>query len=66
MESFLTVSEVAEQLRVSCYSVSGWCRDKSLVGYRIGKTWLIKPSDLNEFLSRRKSAKSSPKKNGGK
>ena len=53
----LTVSEVADRLRVSTATVTNWLRDGRLRGYRIGGTkagWRIEVSDLEQYIADRK------------
>ena len=52
-ERLLTVPEVAEQLRVSEWTVRQWLRARKLKGYRPGGTkagWRIRESDLDQFI----------------
>ena len=52
-ERFLTVSEVAAQLRVSEFTVRNWLRSGRLRGYRPGGTkagWRIRQEDLQRFI----------------
>lgn len=52
-ERLLTVTEVAERLRVSTRTVLNWLRDGRLTGRRFGGTklgWRIKQSDLERFI----------------
>ncbi len=53
----LTVPEVAEQLRVSPYTVQNWLRTGQLKGYRPGGRkagWRIEAEDLARFITDRK------------
>ncbi len=57
-ERFLTVNEVAEQLRVSEFTVRNWLRSGRLEGYRPGGRkagWRIRASDVDRFLAQSKS-----------
>ena len=52
-DRFLTVAEVADQLRVSTVTVLRWLRSGRLAGTRLpGRRagWRIRPSDLEAFL----------------
>ncbi len=48
---WLSVEDVAKELKVSAERVRGWIRRKELLAYRIGgKEYRIKREDLNAFL----------------
>lgn len=48
---FLTPEEVATQLRVTSKAVRAWCANGKLKASRAGKRWLIKPADVQEFIT---------------
>ena len=48
-EKFLTVNEVAKQLRVSERSVMRYIKAKKLVASKMGQ-WRVKESDLEQFF----------------
>jgi excisionase family DNA binding protein len=53
-ERYLTVSEVAERLRVSEFTVRNWLRAGKLRGYRPGGTkagWRVTEDDLQRFVA---------------
>ena len=59
-ERFLTVAEIAEQLRVSASTVKAWLRAGRLRGVRLGGPragWRIRQSDLETFLRERETAR---------
>ena len=48
---WLSVEDVAKELKVNPERVRGWIRRKELLAYRIGgKEYRIKREDLNAFL----------------
>ena len=49
-ESFLTVAEVAEKLRLNQQTVRNWIDAGSLPALRVGRRVLIKRSDLDRIL----------------
>ena len=49
-ESFLTVAEVAELLRLNQQTVRNWIDAGSLPAVRVGRRVRIKRSDLNRIL----------------
>jgi len=50
---FLTVAEVAEQLRVSTMTVYRLIKAGDLVAARIGKSYRLRPEDVDRFLALR-------------
>ena len=52
-KQLLTVSEVAEFLRIAPNTVYRWCRAGKLRAIKIGKDWRIEQNDLDQFLGRR-------------
>lgn len=53
-DSFLTVEQVAEKLGVAEITVRKWLQRKDLQGYKFGKLWKVKESDLERFIESRK------------
>jgi excisionase family DNA binding protein len=54
-EKFLRPDEIAKQLDVDIETVRVWLRRGELVGYKLGSDWRVKPSDLEEFLTKRRN-----------
>ena len=53
---YLTVAEVADQLRVDQETVRRWLRDRKLRGTNLGRAgWRITQAELNRFLEDRTS-----------
>jgi excisionase family DNA binding protein len=50
---FLTVAEVADQLRVSTMTVYRLIKAGDLPAARIGKSYRLRPEDVDDFLARR-------------
>lgn len=56
---YLTLEEVAEEIRVSTDTVTRWIKSGELVGYRLGRNaYRIKRTDLDAFMEARKTTKS--------
>ncbi len=53
--SFLTPQEVSELLRVSVYTVRRWIKQGDLPAYRVGRSWRISASALDEWLEQHQS-----------
>lgn len=52
-EEWLTLDEIAEELRVSVETVRRWIRTKQLKALSIGRGYRIKRKDYADFLRRR-------------
>ena len=50
MPELLTVSEVAEIMRVTSQTVLQWIYAERLKAYKAGGQWRIRPADLQLFL----------------
>ncbi len=53
MSRFLTIAEVAEQLRVNQKTVRRWIDSGQLQAYKLGRQWRISERDLQHFLRER-------------
>lgn len=51
MSNILTVSEVAESLRVSERTVRNWLESGKLIGFKFGQVYRIKQEDLDTFIN---------------
>lgn len=49
-EELLTVEEVARYLGVKQTTVYRWCREGRIACFKIGKSWRIRPSAVEEFV----------------
>jgi excisionase family DNA binding protein len=56
----MTVEEVAAELDRSPSTVRGWCISGALKGYKFGREWRVKRSDVVAFLDRQAAADSEP------
>ena len=65
---YLTVAEVAEQLRVYPGTVKRWLREGKLVGVQLGDRagWRIAEEDLAAFIERQKNVQSLVEDSEGK
>ncbi|HYA98862.1 MAG TPA: helix-turn-helix domain-containing protein [Ktedonobacteraceae bacterium] len=52
-EEWLTLDEIAEELRVSVETVRRWIRTKQLKALSIGRGYRIRRKDFEDFLRRR-------------
>ena len=48
-DSYLSINEVCEIVHVHRNTVEHWLRSGKLVGYKFGKLWRIKESDLESM-----------------
>lgn len=51
MEDLLTISEVAELLKVSDRTVRNWIEKGTIKAYRFGLVYRIKKSDFDNFVN---------------
>lgn len=51
VDTFYTVTEIADMLRVHRYTVIRWIHSGKVRAYRSGKNWRIKKSDFKEWLN---------------
>jgi excisionase family DNA binding protein len=49
-ERLFSVEETAERLGMSKYTISDWIKAGRLKGFKIGKFWRVKESDLQAFI----------------
>ena len=61
-ERALTVEEVAENLQVNPDTVRAWIRSGELSAINIGGKYRIYPSDLDDFIERRRTGKKRDRK----
>jgi excisionase family DNA binding protein len=54
-ERYMTLPEVAEQLKMSRRTVYRWVKDGDLAAYKFANEYRITESDLKEFLERRRT-----------
>lgn len=52
-KDLLEVEEVAEYLGVKQTTIYRWCREERIACFKIGKSWRIRPSAVEEFLRER-------------
>lgn len=50
MRDVLTVDEIAAYLRVSRATICRWCGIGKLPAFKIGKSWRVQRSDLEEYI----------------
>lgn len=51
MNGILTVKQAASQLMVCEETIARWLRNGKLKGYKIGRLWRIKESDLERLVA---------------
>ena len=56
-ERYLTLSEIAERLKVSRRTVYRWVKDGDLNAYKFANEYRITESDLKDFLEHRRTRK---------
>lgn len=53
MREFLTVQEIAKELRVSWKTVTRWIQSGDLPAIKVGRTYRILKSDYQDFLKQK-------------
>ena len=53
-ETYYTLAEIAQRLRVSYRTVYRWVQAEKLPAYKLGTEWRVAESDLQGFLQARK------------
>ncbi len=53
-DEIMTVSEVAQYLRISEVTTYKFIQDGKIPGFKIGRHWRVKRSDLAEFIEKQK------------
>ena len=57
MEEYLTVEEVAKNLRVSTDTILRLIKARKLVAYKVSGVWRIMPDDLQRYLDAQRNVK---------
>ena len=56
-EEFLELEEIAKQMHFTTETVRVWIREKQLIAYKIGRSYLVKKEDFQKFLEQRRTDK---------
>ena len=56
VEKLLSVNDVAELLGLHPQTVRDFAGDGKLPGFKVGRAWRFKPSDIEAYLERQRSA----------
>ena len=54
-DEFLTVEEIAKQMKVKEFTVRDWIRKGELPAYKVGRTLRVRKSDFEEFLKKHRT-----------
>jgi excisionase family DNA binding protein len=54
-DEFLELEEIAKQMHVTTETVRVWIREKQLIAYKIGRSYLVKKEDFQKFLELRRT-----------
>lgn len=55
MEEWLTLKEIATELKYHIETIREWVREGQLTAYKMGKDYRVKRSDLDKFLAEKKN-----------
>ena len=53
LKEFISCTDVAYRTGRDKETVRKWCREGRLPAFKVGKDWLVKEEDLNEYASSR-------------
>lgn len=53
-KEFMTVEDVSKLLKVSRMTVYRWIKAGKLTGYKVGRSYLFKKEDINDFVEKNK------------
>lgn len=54
LDEIMTISEVAEYLKISEVTTYKFVQEGKIQGFKVGRHWRIKRSDLSEFIEKQK------------
>ncbi|OLB53649.1 MAG: hypothetical protein AUF64_04010 [Chloroflexi bacterium 13_1_20CM_54_36] len=52
---WLTLQDIADELKLHIETVREWVRTKRLTAYRVGRDYRVKRADLDKFLEERRT-----------
>jgi excisionase family DNA binding protein len=55
-EQLMSIRDVAEFLQLNQTTVYAWAQQGILPGYKLGRTWRFRPSELETWLEERRNA----------
>ncbi len=56
-DEFLTLDDIARTMHVTTETVRVWIREKQLIAYKVGRSYLVKKQDFEQFLEKRRTDK---------
>ena len=56
-DEFLELEDIARQMHVTTETVRVWIREKQLIAYKVGRSYLVKKQDFEKFLEKRRTDK---------
>lgn len=55
MNEWLTLQEIAEELKIHIETVREWVRNKLLPAYKVGRDYRVKRDDFDKFMEDRRT-----------
>lgn len=55
LDEWVTLQEIADELKLHIETVREWVRTKRLPAYKVGRDYRVKRTDLNKFLADRRT-----------
>jgi excisionase family DNA binding protein len=54
-EQFMSIRDVADYLKLNQTTIYAWAQQGMLPGYKLGRTWRFRPSEIEEWLEERRN-----------
>jgi excisionase family DNA binding protein len=58
-EQLMSIRDVADFLKLNQTTIYAWAQQGILPGYKLGRTWRFRPSDIEAWLEERRNAEAS-------
>lgn len=55
-EQLLSIRDVAQFLQLNQTTIYAWAQQGTLPGYKLGRTWRFRPSEIEAWLEERRNA----------
>ena len=55
-EQLMSIRDVAEFLQLNQTTIYAWAQQGMLPGYKLGRTWRFRPSEIEAWLEKRRNA----------
>jgi excisionase family DNA binding protein len=55
-EQFMSIRDVADYLQLNQTTIYAWAQQGILPGYKLGRTWRFRPSEIEAWLEERRNS----------